>query len=663
MNDNEMPNQSSGCSEQHIDFLKRAAEACEHGDFVLGMHLYLAAYEMAVADPSIADGMALSGLREAWHLACELKERSMAEYVFEKLEPYLTGEEIAACAGKLQSLALDRLEQYGFSREDLEEMAQMISADFGGVDPSVVKVESIAIPNAGMFGVPDYGQDFGALVTDSGKEEAAELDEVAEAEEADTPEIAEGDEEATVADVEDEAAKTEEAGGDHREKAQEMKSPRQIGMSVASADDFNPYDQYRDYSVGKSYHCATNEGSGAAVFTRDEERASAYERFLAQKEQSATEASSQEQSGAPKSEAGQGTAASEDSPKVMANPPAQVPAPAAPSVLMGVPGVSVAKQDSDVPDMPNVAPVANGPFNYRALSGYDEAVAIMRDFGVGLQNDRGFQDFIGMLNERHGLDRAPALDTFLFRAPVLEDATRFVDATVGELGLPSLRMSMEEGVQGMPVLCVIAQGNNRPRMNHAHNRFEAPAVLVLDDLDTWVIPQAPEGVEGMAGFMMANVSRGAREAINLIRSAVEDPDVYVLATATTYGEVDPFFYEVLEPLTVIDIGLPNDQERADIWIEIARNHPSIRMVNRADLTRFSNGLSRYDIYMAARDAIEEAYKLGVVQRSYVPVTALNMFEKLAACQPLESEEYRALEERIIANFQHDLDHLDDLVDG
>ncbi len=663
MNDNEMPNQSSGCSEHHIDFLKRAAEACEHGDFVLGMHLYLAAYEMAVADPSIADGMALSGLREAWHLACELKERSMAEYVFEKLEPYLTGEEIAACAGKLQSLALDRLEQYGFSREDLEEMAQMISADFGGADPSVVKVESIAIPNAGMFGVPDYGQDFGALVTDSGKaEEASELDEAVETEALDTPNDADEGEGATAADVKDEEAEAEPKGG-RQEKSREAKSPRQIGLSVANIDDFNPYDQYRDYSIGKSYHCATNEGSGAAVFTLDEERATAHEQFLAQKEQSATAASGHEQSGAAKSEAGQGAAASEDSPKAVANPPAQVPAPAAPSVLIGVPGTSVAKQDSDVPDMPNVAPVANGPFNYRALSGYDEAVAIMRDFGVGLQNDRGFQDFIGMLNDRHGLDRAPALDTFLFRAPVLEDATRFADATVGELGLPSLRMSMEEGVQGMPVLCVIAQGNNRPRMNHAHNRFEAPAVLVLDDLDTWMIPQAPEGVEGMAGFMMANVSRGAREAINLIRSAVEDPNVIVLATSTIGGEVDPFFYEVLEPLTIIDIANPNEQERADIWAEIMRDHPSMRRVNRADLTRFSNGLSRYDIYMAARDAIEEAYKLGVVQRSYVPVTALNVFEKLAACQPLESEEYRALEERIIANFQHDLDHLDDLVDG
>ena len=71
------------------------------------MHLYLAAYEKATADPGVSDAIAFASLREAWDLACSLKERSMAEYVFEKLEPYLNGDEIARCAHQLQALALD----------------------------------------------------------------------------------------------------------------------------------------------------------------------------------------------------------------------------------------------------------------------------------------------------------------------------------------------------------------------------------------------------------------------------------------------------------------------------------------------------------------------------------------------------------------------------
>lgn len=660
MSETTMPNQDGVNGGQGVDYLKRAADACEQGDTVLGMHLYLAAYEKAAADPNIPDGMALAGLREAWHLACELKERSMAEYVFEKLEPYLTGEEIAACAGKLQSLALDRLEQYGFSREDLEEMAEMISADFMGGETSVVKVESISIPNAGMFGVPDMIDVPSVPSVPSGPDTS------------DAPAMADMPDNLGVQSESLPERQSEPESDEAKSKAgsdRETMKPGQIGMGVADVNDFNPYDMYRDYSIGKSYHCATNEGSGAAVFTRDEERAAAHERFLAGETESViskepADKHAQEQGGLEPTQVapalvGQGKAEASASGQNAIQTPS---GDAAKAIAPTVPKVPSAPSASDIPAMPDVPRVDPGPFNYRALSGYDEAIAVMRDYGVGLQNDQGFKDFLSMLNERHGLDRAPSLDSVLFRAPVLEDASRFAEATIGEIGLPSLRMSMEEGIQGMPVLCIIAQGNHRPRMNHAHNRFEAPAILVLDDLDTWVIPQAPEGIEGMAGLMMANISRGAREAMNLIRSAVEDPDVYVLATATTDGQIDPFFYEVLEPLTIVDIGNPDDGERADIWAEIARNHPSMRTISRSDLVRHSRGLARFDIYMAARDAIEDAYKQGIVQRSYVPVTQQNILEKLAACYPLDSDEYRLLEEAIVECFQKDLDRLDDLID-
>ena len=155
MSENELPNQNSNCSEHPMDYLNKAAEACAAGDMTLGLHLYLAEYEKAVSEPGTSTGLAVAALREAWHLACDLKERSMAEHVFEKLEPYLSREEIAECAAALQDLALDRLEQYGFSREELQDMAEAISHDFLGGDASVVKVEHITIPGAGAFGGPD----------------------------------------------------------------------------------------------------------------------------------------------------------------------------------------------------------------------------------------------------------------------------------------------------------------------------------------------------------------------------------------------------------------------------------------------------------------------------------------------------------------------------
>ena len=62
--------------------------------------------------------------------------RSMAEYVFERLEPYLSAEEISKCAQQLQELALDKLEEFGLSREELEDMTEMISQDLMGLEGS-----------------------------------------------------------------------------------------------------------------------------------------------------------------------------------------------------------------------------------------------------------------------------------------------------------------------------------------------------------------------------------------------------------------------------------------------------------------------------------------------------------------------------------------------
>ena len=555
------PNQDDPFKESSADYyIVKAADACDAGDLVLGMHLYLAAYEKAMADPVLSDQMAQRSLRAAWHLACELKERSMAEYVFEKLEPYLTGEEIARCAEQLQRLALDRLEEFGFSRGELEDMAEMISQDFLGGETPVFQVASV-IPapslSARVFETHDEADDS----ADDAKFE---------------PDVrAEADVEAEI----DSAA------------AAETNSNAEAAADAEAEVDSEPaVDAPReDAKINLADAIAAHPGLKDAL--------------------SAVESA----------------------------------------------------DDLEMPAMPPHLSKQKAPLNYSNLVGYNEAVAIMRDLGVGLDGDIVFQSFVEAMNKRHGLDRMPALDSMLFRSPAREDAIRFIEATIGELGLPTLRISMEENFQGMPILCLTAQSDNHPRMNRAQNRFIGPATLVLEDLDMWIVPQPPENVEGMAGFMMANMSRGARKAMNLVRSAVEDPDVYVLASASTSGEIDPFFLEMLEPVTIIDIDYPTDAERSDIWAEIVRDHPSMRMLNRVNLMRLSAGMPRFDIYMAAREAIEEAYKLGLMMRTYMPVTDQIMFEKLACFQPLDSQEYQALEDEVIRSFKADLDHLEDLL--
>ncbi len=496
-----------GADGRDVDYLLRAKDACAKGDAVLGMHLYLTAFEKAAGAAGEPSPEAIDALKKAWDLACDLKERSLAEYIFGKLDPFLSAGESAECSAQLQRLALDKLVEFGLSKDELQDVAEMISRDFLGFDAKLFKVEPLGDLASGAL-----------------------------------PSLAAG--KGSVESKGDSASEDDSSRADGREARSEMSPLSKLALDA---------------------------GVKSAVEPKEK-------------------------------------------------------------------------------------------LTYDDLAGYDAAVATMRDFGIGMQDDEDFKALVTLLNARHGLDRLPVTDTFVFRSPAREDAGRFVQATIGELKLPAMRMRMEENLSGMPILCVMGPAGNVTRPTRPESAFSGRGILVLEDIDLWSAPQVDSG-DDFEGFVYASLSRGAREAIELIRSAVDNPDVYVLASASKDAEIDPFFLELLEPLSLIDIECPTAEERVEIWMEIARDHPSIRGVRIADLVRYSVNMPRFDIYMAAREAIEEAYKESLFARRYVPVTRDNLFDKLAAYQPLDSKEYHELEEQVIRDFRQDLENIDDLLSG
>ena len=555
---NSSPSQNNEFDSSCAAYLRRAVKACAAGDEELGLHLYLAAYEKGTRENGGADADAAFALRKAWVLAVKLKERSLAEYIFEKLEPLMDPNELAVCAGQLQSMALEKLEEFGLSREELQEMTDMISQDFLGLGgpARLMKVEHLTLPSASAAKRP-------------AKPAAPSAEPKPEADAASTPEAA-----SDAAPVHDDApAASAEASSDAAEEPVESASASEPPADPAEAD------------------------GSAALVTLDAQ---------------------------PDDDAAGKMAAEADESAVISS-------------------------------LENIT--------YKDLAGFDRTIKTMRDFGIGMQDDPEFQGLVTLLNYRHGLERMPAADSFLFRSPAREDAHRFMTATLGEIGLPAIRMHMEENLQGAPVLCVMAQADNHPRLNSARNAFEGPGVLMLEDLDLWEAPVV-DADDDLGGFVYATLSRGAREAINLIRSAVENPDVFVIASASDGRAIDGFFYDLLEPLTVVDIDYPDEDERRAIWLDILHDHPSMRGINLDDLVEFSAGMPRYDLYMAAREAIEDAYKTSLMHRNYVPVTTDNLFEKLAAYQPLDSKEYHALENAVVREFSRGLDgSIDDLLKG
>ncbi|MDO4502917.1 MAG: hypothetical protein Q4D06_07005 [Coriobacteriia bacterium] len=632
-------------------YLLRAEAACAQGNPGLGMHLYLTAAERAAADGSVTSEDVVGGLKQAWTLAIDAHERALAEYIFDKMEPFLTTDEVSACAGQLQELALLKLEEFGISRQALENMGQMRDGDTLGPDgPRLVHVEHVNLPLPPM-GLPiqeernrqPVGQDLSdpADVAEPAAEQPQ--DEIQPVEQ---PQPAED----VAAPAEPEAPITAET--------QPQEEPAVAFAPLDNIDDpLDPEMEEARRAIDAAIAAAQEDGVLPGVGFRmpePEDDLPPNESFVIDDILAAMSNMMENASDVPAGELPDQMLTFPGMPALPPTPTnaatATLPAPA-PQQPAAQPAKVVKPAAKPAPKK-----AAEGDFTLKDLHGYQRAVSLVKTLGLGLGNDPEFDQLVELLNARHGLDQAPAADSLLFRAPVREDALRFIEALVGEINLPSLRMRMEDGPGGTQSLCIMTRAGRRPRMNNAHTRFEAPAVLVVEDLDLWAVPDLePRGEDPMAALVASQISRGARDAVALIRSAVEDPDVYVLATASTLGQVDPYFCELITPFTIVDIDNPTAEERADLWGIVMEDHPSVRGIPVDRLVELSAGLSREDILLATREAIEEAYRESLALRTYLPVTAETLYAKLSAFYPLDSPEYRSLEDLMVADLRSSLD--------
>lgn len=510
-----------GCTNSSADYLQRATSAVESGDSILGIHLYLAAYERALCENLVPSDEALAGMSKAWDLAVRTKQRSLAEYIFEKLEPFWDTEEVARHADQLQQLAFDKLEEYGFDRDTIEDMADMVNQDIleGAADVLCQFKENHVNHN-------EQSQD------------ADNLDAMKHM-------------------FSDALAASQEAAGETPSSAQ---APKIAGMAILP----------------------TAPASSAA-------------------------------------------------------PSAQGSAPAAPQQQR---------------------------FDYRSLVGFDGAIARMGELGVGRSRDPKFARFVEMLNRHHGLPGIPGLGTLVFRCPAREDANYFMVATVGELGMPAVRMRLDRNAQGQVVLCVMASADFKSRLSGlARSGFEGPTAVILEDLDLWDLPDFDALSEDLPGLLQMQLSRGAREALALIQTALESPEVTVFVSASEPDQIDPYFQDLLGSYRIIDIELPDTEERREVWRSAQTQHPSLRGLDVAQLVDFSRTLSRFEIFALANEAVEDAYRESLAKQSFQAVRTGDILTRLANFQPLESDEYQRMEDLAVEQFRKATSDFDDLLEG
>ena len=584
MDNNEFENQAASATGANAapepsraaepDYLAAAKAASEAGDATLGLHLYMAAYETAMQHAAQPGPKALSALRAAWDLAISLKERSIAEYIFEKIEPYLSASEMGDFADALQRLAIDRLEQFGISREDLEDMADALSDDFfgGPLGEPNIHIEQFTIPAGarsldGAFGAGDASVATGTILPQDAAGSSALDASVSEGLSAGADALV------GMGDSDGEALLQEAAGG-----AADAADTPATAAAAASGE-------------------SADGAMGALTMGSDQSRPA-------------------------KATSGQ-------------TPAANAAAP---------------------------ADAADAPEKYDDLAGFASAIEDMRALGIGVKNDPEFDKFVERLGALYGIDGARA-ETILFKCSAREDANRFLEATVHELSLPVVRMSLEESVQGNSMLVMSSEGfDARGRQNFMRFGFTRPAILVLGDIDAWPVADFDLPEDRAVTSAQMGAVRAMHDAMNLIRSAAANPEVYVLASAASVDDIDPALVDAIYPASVAEIELPTEAERRDIWEHLKAKHPTLSRVSTDDLVRLSAGMPRYDIAQAVREAIDDAYRRSLTTRTYQPVTAQNIFEKIAAYQPLDSAQYGELEDKVIEDFRRDLAHLGDILD-
>ena len=605
---------SDNASNSSSAYLRRAAAAADAGDFLLSIHLYMAAFERSLQESLVPSQAVLEGMDRAWGLAITTRQRSLAEYIFEKLEPYWTDDQTENRAEELQRLAFDKLEEFGLPRDAIEEMADMMADgtffgeaigpevlfSFDGVDGSG-SVSSTPAAHSAHQSSSTTSTTPAAFAAASSLDDEVDLVEAHEIE------------------------STEDVNGSSssKEHAKTPSSDRSLSEALSSAENMaNIAQSLLEDMVAKATEGAAGTGAATGV------NASA-------------------NAGAGTAGTGAAASAANINPLEMLSSLGITPVEIDAQALAQAAGLAPKDQ---TPQAPRV--------NFSNIVGYDHAIETMGRLGIGKNNDPQFQDFVAFLNQRHGVTKPPALGTVLFSGDAREDISFFMVSTVSEMQTPALRMRMDRNALGQSVLVVMASSDFKTRINNVvKNGFEAPAVLILEDLDLWEMPDFEPNFDDMSGFMQAQVSRGAREAMMLVAMALESPDVTVFISARDPQAIDPFFSDLISTYEHVVIDLPDEEERKALWRAAQEEHPSMRGLDVEKLVRYSRYLSRYDINYVVGESVDEAYRKSLEANRFIAVHTEDILLRLSNYQAPESEEHQEMESYVIDHFSQELNRL------
>jgi hypothetical protein len=299
--------------------------------------------------------------------------------------------------------------------------------------------------------------------------------------------------------------------------------------------------------------------------------------------------------------------------------------------------------------------------DYGMLAGFDQTLAFMRNYGFLSAANDGYRDFITRSAAMHGVPALALDETFLFYGPSREDTTLFALATAGEIGFPQLRVSVDLDDRGNGTI-KLAGPFRRSFFGGPPDLMEmaTPCTVIIENIDFLdkMFANEQEAIrrngmnhKGAQGMPMRSMQA---EITGYLRALSNKPDIFIIATAQNVDNLHEPLASVLGPVQRIEIAKPLQDERRDVLVSFAAEHPSFAELDVNEIARFSEGLSRHELVAAVRAAVEVAYRESLRTSKYQKVTIGEVLLQLSSFIDHETDLYQQMEDEAVAHFYRDL---------
>jgi hypothetical protein len=302
------------------------------------------------------------------------------------------------------------------------------------------------------------------------------------------------------------------------------------------------------------------------------------------------------------------------------------------------------------------------PLDYRVLSGYDRVLERMRGFGFLAAGNEAYRSFVERSAAMHGVSRLSLDDTFLFFGPAREDVSLFAHATAGEIGFPILHISVDFDGQGNGTI-KLAGPFRRGFFGSPPDFMDmvTPCTVLIENIDQLqqMFDSEQQAIKRNGGRIRGTMGPTGRsmqtEITGYLRGLRRKPGIVVMATSQSKDALQEPLRSLLGSIHEIEVGAPQEDERREVLLTFAGDHPSFAELDVDQIAHLSDGLSRNDLVFAAHAAVESAYRESLRSSRYHRVTMGDVLMQLAPFIDHESPLYQQLEDEAVAQLVRDLE--------